>query len=183
MKKAAFLLIFTLSIFSTTFAQNSQFKTITTDFSLSTKSPLLINVGDTLLIQCDSVFLINKERYKFYKNMHTAILNEKDSSCAMLLKAYEIKLTAHELSFKELLENSRLAENTTSELLAFTKNSLLNTQNTLENTQITLENTRKNLETANNHIKKERWNAAGKKLLIGVGGVAVGIITGVLIMK
>jgi ElaB/YqjD/DUF883 family membrane-anchored ribosome-binding protein len=183
MKKALFLLILTLFLFSTTIAQNSQFKTITPDFSLSTKSPFVINTGDTLLIQCDSVFLINKERYKFYKNMHVAILNENDSSCAMMLKAYEIKLTEHELSFKELLENSRLAEKTTSELLAFTKNSLLNTQNTLENTQIKLENTRKNLEIANNHIKKERWNTAGKKIMIGVGGVAVGLITGILIMR
>jgi ElaB/YqjD/DUF883 family membrane-anchored ribosome-binding protein len=183
MKKVIFLLIFTLFLFSIAIAQVSQFKTITTDYSLSTKSPLLINAGDTLLIQCDSVFLINKDRYKFYKNMHAAILNDNDSSCTMLLKAYEIKLAEHELSFKELLENSRLAEKTTSELLAFTKNSLLNTQNTLENIQITLENTRKNLEIANKHIKKERWNTAGKKIMIGVGGVAVGLVAGILIMR
>jgi len=115
--------------------------------------------------------------------MHAAILNENDSTCIMLLNAYEIKLTEHELSFRELLENSRLAEKTTLELLVSTKNSLLNTQNTLESTQIILENTRKNLEIANKHIKKERWNTAGKKIMIGVGGVAVGIITGVLVAK
>jgi len=183
MKKALFLLIFALFLLSITNAQNNQFKTIPPDFSLSTKSPQLINAGDTLLIQSDSVFLINKERYKFYKNIHTSILNDNDSLCTMLLRSYEIKLAEHEKSFRELLENSRLAEKTTSELLTFTKNSLLNTQNTLENTQITLENTRRNLEIANNHIKKERWNTAGKKIMIGVGGVAVGLITGIIIMR
>ena len=183
MRKAIFLLIFTLILISTTIAQESQLKTITPDFSLSTKSPLLINAGDTILIQCDSVFLINKERYKFYKNLHAAILNNGDSTCLLVLKAYEKKLIEHELSFRELLENSRLAEKTTLELLAFSKSSLLDTQSKLENTQITLENTRKNLEIANNHIKKERWSTAGKKIMIGVGGVAIGIITGVLIMK
>jgi len=164
-------------------AQNGNFKIITSDFGLSNKSPLLIKAGDTLQIECDSVFLINKGRYNFYKNIHSSILINNDSTCTRLLNSYEILLSEHEKSYMELIENSRLAEKATFELLTSTQNSLLDTQKTLENAQYSLENTRKNLEIANDHIKKERWNSAGKKFLIGVGGAAVGIITGVLIMK
>jgi len=183
MKKFILFLLFTSSIISSLKAQNGNFKIITSDFGLSNKSPLLIKAGDTLQIECDSVFLINKGRYNFYKNIHSSILNNNDSTCTRLLNSYEIRLSEHEKTFSKLIENSRIAEKTTFELLTETQNSLSDTRKTLGDVQFLLENTRKNLEIANDHIKKERWNNAGKKFLIGVGGVAVGIITGVLIMK
>jgi ElaB/YqjD/DUF883 family membrane-anchored ribosome-binding protein len=181
-KSSIFLVLFTLITFICT-AQNNGIKIIPSEYSSSNKSPLKFTLGDTLQINCDTIFIVNKGRYNFYKNIHSAIQNDNDSLCNMLLKAYEIRLQEHEKSFIELLENSRNAEKKALELLAFTQKSLIDVQKTLTDTQNAMDNTRKNLEDANRQIKKERWNSAGKKIMIGVGGVAVGLITGVLIMR
>ena len=183
MKKTSIILVLCILINLLSSAQNSGVKIIPTEYSSSNKSPMKFTLGDTLLINCDTVFLVNKGRYNFYKNIHSAILKDNDSTCIKLLESYEIRLIEHEKSFLELLENSRKAEKSALELVTFTQNSLASTQKSLDNTQLTLDNTRKTLEEANRYIKKERWNSAGKKVIIGVGGVAVGIVTGVLIAK
>jgi len=183
MRKILILIQFCLLLSITVLSQNLGIKTIPAEYTTSNITPLMFFAGDTLLINCDTILVMNKGRYQFYKNIHFAIQQDNDSLCRNLLKAYEIRLVDHENSYTKLLKNSHTAEKTAMELVTFTQNSLANTQITLTNTQNTLDKTLKNLQLANEHLKKERWNAAGKKVLIGVGGVAVGIITGVLIAK
>ncbi|MGE0088257.1 MAG: hypothetical protein AB7S50_02130 [Bacteroidales bacterium] len=183
MKNLILLIQFCAIIGSSVLAQQSEIKTIPVDYSSSGKAPIMFIAGDTIKIECDTVFIMNKGRYQFYKNIHSAIQNDNDSTCKNLLKAYEIRLSDHEQSYIQLVEKSRNAEKVALELAAFTQHSLAETQKTLVNTQNSLQETIKNLEIANDHLKKERWNSAGKKVLIGIGGVAVGIITGVLVAK
>lgn len=183
MKNLILLIQFSVIICSSVLAQYSEIKTIPVDYSSSGKAPIMFILGDTIKIECDTIFVMNKGRYQFYKNIHTALQNGSDSTCKNLLKAYELRLSDHENSYMQLVEKSSNSEKVALELVTFTKQSLTETQNTLINTQNSLQETIKNLEIANDHLKKERWNSAGKKVLIGVGGVAVGIITGVLVAK
>lgn len=183
MKKTLFILVYILSISAFNLAQNVSFKIIPIEYGTSNKAPIMFISGDILQIDCDTVFVVNKGRYNFYKNIHLALQNDNDSICGKLVKAYEFRLIDREISFQKIIENSRKSEKAALEMLEFTQGTLISTQKTLENTQLNLENTRRNLDIANENLKKARWNSVGNKILIGVGGAAIGLITGVLIMK
>lgn len=183
MRKKLLLAFIWINTVVCSYAQETRIKNIFPEYKISNKSPLMFMAGDTLLIQCDSVFMVNKARYNFYKNLHAAVLNDNDSICSKLLKVFEIRLVDNEKSFNTLLENSMKAENTYMQTINFSKKTLAETQLTLEKTLMALDDTRKNLQLANEHIRKERWNSAGKKIMVGVGGVAIGLITGILIMR
>lgn len=183
MKKLLFLLVFSAVLATNLFSQSGQFLTVPSDYSTSTKPPLLFVKGDTIRITCDSVYMMNVIRYNFYKNLHKATLAGKDSVCAKLLNAYELRLNEHELAYNKLLDNSKQAEKISLDLISYSQKSLAGTQKTLEFTQATLDQSLKSIDMAHNYIQQEKWNSKGQKLLVGVCGVGVGLLVGVLIMK
>jgi ElaB/YqjD/DUF883 family membrane-anchored ribosome-binding protein len=184
MKKIAYLfIVFVLFWISAKSQNNASIKTIPVDYCTSNETPKLLTLGDTIVITCDSVYLINKIRYKFYKEIHLALQKDNNSECKDLLQAYENRLSEHESTYNKLLINSKKTEKISLDLIDYTQKSLENTQKTLDYTQLTLEQSMKSLDQANELIKKEKWNSKGQKLLVGIGGVGVGILVGVLIMK
>ncbi|BAX82535.1 hypothetical protein [Labilibaculum antarcticum] len=152
-------------------------------YCTSNQSPLQLLVGDTLVVVCDTMYLINKTRYQFYKSIHQATLQDDGMECKNLLKAYEARLEEHELSYSKLLANSRKTEKTTLDFIEYTQKSLENTQKTLQYSQQSLDYSMQNLDRANELIRKEKWNARGQKLLTGIAGVGVGILVGVLVTR
>jgi len=188
MKKKVFLpiiigIFFSVTIATNLYCQNKTVRSVPANYCSSNKSPLMFLKGDTIITDCDTTYIVNKERYSFYKNIHEATLSGKDSVSGKILKAFELRLLEQQNAYDKLLSNSKQAEKITLDLINDTQSSLLSTQKTLENTQISLENTLKSLETANKLIKKEKWNSKGQKLLVGAGGVGIGLIIGLLIMK
>lgn len=183
MKKLFFLIVFSTILTVNLFSQSRGIVSVPADYCNSTNSPLLFVKGDTIRITCDSVYLMNVIRYNFYKNLHKATLTSKDSVCAKLLNAYELRLVEHEQAYSKLLENSKQAEKISLDLIDYSQKSLAGTQKTLEFTQITLDQSLKSIDIAHNYIKQEKWNSKGQKLLVGVCGVGVGLLAGVLIMK
>jgi hypothetical protein len=183
MKRLIAVLIFSTILMTDLFGQSGNLKTIHSDYSTSTSSPLLFVKGDTISITCDSVYLMNVIRYKFYKNIHKATLESTDSTCSKLLKAYELRLNEHELAYNKLLDNSKQAEKVSLDMIDYSRKSLAGTQKTLEFTQTTLDQSLKSIDMAHNYIQQEKWNSKGQKLLTGIAGLGVGLLVGILIMK
>lgn len=183
MKKEIFLLFFSITIAANLYGQNKNVNLTSFNYCSSNKSPLMFLYGDTIIIDCDTIYLVNKGRYAFYKNIHEAALSNKDSVSSKLLNAFELRLFEQQNAYDELLNNSKQSEKITLDLINDTQSSLVNTQKTLDYTQQTLDKSLKSLESANDYIKKEKWNSKGKKILAGVGGVGIGLIIGILITK
>ena len=165
------------------FRSITSLKTVPLSYCSSNEPPKLFKLGDTILISCDTVYLINKIRYKFYKDIHFAVLQDDNTEYTGLLKAYENRLNEHELAYSKLLKNCRNSEKTSLDLIDFTQKSLQNTQRSLDYSQQALEQSVKSLEQANALIKREKWNSRGQKVLVGIGGVGIGVLIGVLVMK
>jgi ElaB/YqjD/DUF883 family membrane-anchored ribosome-binding protein len=183
MKKNLVLLVLTIIVVVNLFSQPTSIKSVPSVYSSSHASALMFVKRDTIVIECDTIYLINPGRYRLYKALHEATLSDKDSLCSKILKAYQSSLLENETAYDKLLDNNKKLEKTTSDLIIYSQNSLQNVQKTLEFTQITLDQSFKSLELANNYIKKEKWNSVGKKILVGVGGACFGLLLGMLIMK
>ncbi len=183
MKKLIFLMVFLSASFTDLYSQSNNMKTVSADYVTSTGSPLLFMKGDTILVEPDSVYLMNVIRYNFYKNIHKATLTGTDSVCTKLLKAYELRLTEHEQAYNKLLDNSKQAEKVSLDLISYSQKSLAGTQKTLEFTQTTLDQSLKSIDMAQNYIQQAKWNAKGQKLLTALSGVGIGLLIGILIMK
>ena len=183
MKRLISVLIFSMIAMPELFSQSSNFKTVPVEYSTSTKAPLLFIKGDTIRVSTDSIYLMNGMRYNFYKNIHKATLMSKDSVCAKLLNAYELRLVEHEQAYNKLLDNSKQAEKVTQDLIDYSQKSLAGTQKTLQFTQITLDQSLKSIDMAQDYVQKAKWNSKGQKLLTGLTGAGIGLLLGILIMK
>jgi len=183
MKRNVFLLFFSVMIAANLYSQNKTIKSVPVNYCYSNKSPLMFLNGDTIITECDTIYLVNKGRYSFYKNIHEATLSGKDSVSSKLLNAFELRLFEQQNAYDKLLNNSKQSEKITLNLINDTQSSLVNTQKTLDYSQKKLDESLKSLESANDYIKKEKWNSRGQKVLIGIGGVGIGLIIGSLIIK
>ncbi|WP_143470501.1 hypothetical protein [Labilibaculum filiforme] len=156
-------------------------KNYSQQYCTSNETPLQLVAGDTLVVACDTMFLINKIRYEFYKKIHQATLENNSNSCTSLLLAFENRLKDHEASYSQILANSKRSEQISLDIIANTKKSLENTQQSLLANQHSLDEAMVKLERANELIRKEKWNATGQKALTGIAGIGVGILIGVLV--
>ncbi len=178
------ILMALLGFYSKIFSQsNSTIHSIGEEYCASTDSPKLFQKGDTLIIDCDSVYIINKIRYKFYKDMHKATVEESDAPCKDILLVYENRLKEHEDAYSKILNNCKKTEQVSLDLIDYTQESLMNTQKSLQYTQQTLDYSIQSLDKANKLIKKEKQASKFEKVLIGIGGAGIGILTGVLISQ
>ena len=159
MKKLFFLIVFSTVAIANLFSQNGRILSVPSDYCTSTASPMLFVKGDTISVTCDSVYLMNVIRYNFYKNLHKATLTSKDSVCAKLLNAYELRLNEHEQAYNKLLDNSKQAEKISLDMINYSQKSLAGTQKTLEFTQTTLDQSLKSIDMAHNYIQQEKWNS------------------------
>ncbi len=151
------------------------------DYALSTDSPLCFTSGDTLLIRCDSVYVINTERYRIYTACLRALREDNEQPCGRLLQAYEDRLREHDESYRLLLANCRETEKVSDEMLSYTRASLENTLATLDHTQQTLDRSLEGLRQTEELLRRQQNRQTGQKFLIGAGGVGLGILVGILV--
>jgi hypothetical protein len=139
--------------------------------------------GDTIIVSCDSLFLMNPKRYAFYKSIHSTILSNNDSTLVNLLNSYEQRLKEHQQIIDELLLNSKLAESISFDLIESTHSSIATTQKTIVNSQMLLESSSGKLDHAKEDIKKSQIKSTRNKLLFGAGGFGAGVVLGLLLMN
>lgn len=173
------LIVISVAVFS--YGQNG--KTTEVNPCNTNGLPILIKNGETFTATCDSMYVVNKARFNFYRNIHKLTLSETDATFKLLLKAYEDRLSENELAYQRLLDNSKTYEGITNELIGYSKASLESTQKSLDVTQNSLCKSINDLNSATEILKEERKNGRKDKLLFGFGGVGIGILIGVLVMK
>jgi hypothetical protein len=161
----------------------AQLQTIDESYSNSVASPIQFNTGDTILVNCDSIFVINNLRYQFYKSMHLSLRNDADTACMSLLNTYHKRLTENEEAYELLLINTKYYEALTEDMIKDTKTELVRTKDRLQFAQESLGKASEDLKIAQSIIKKEQWKSKGRNLLFGLGGIGIGILTGILITK
>ncbi|MBN2348109.1 MAG: hypothetical protein JXJ22_04690 [Bacteroidales bacterium] len=180
MKRFKIVLILLLPCTLYLYGQEKQIFIIPAEYTLSQSQALQFFKGDTLIIQSDSVFLINSSRYNFYRNLHTSILEEKTSVCNELLTTYEKRLAEYSRDYEKLLENCKKTEGAI-DVLQQTRQQLSATEKTLEGTIDLLNSTQQKLDEANKIIESNRKKCRSQKFLTGIAGVGIGLLVGILV--
>lgn len=181
MKKIFYLFILLAGCKIPVFSQSDQRKTIPADYCNTSKPALLFLKGDMIHITCDSAYLLNKKRYVFYKKLHENILTDNDSVSHALADIYELRLYQQQKAYDTLSYNSKKAENISLAVIRETRTALEHTQKTLDAAHQQLSTSLQNLEQAKGNIRKEKRNTAAKQILYCTGGVAAGLLLGLLL--
>jgi hypothetical protein len=147
------------------------------------KAPRLYLSGDTLIIECDSMYLLNTTRYSFYREIHQSIKLEDSRTCQSLVLAYERSLAEEEESYRSLLENARQTDQVSSETLQNTQDELIDVQKQLRNIDLELTRNQEELKAAEENIARGKRKSNRQKVIFGVGGLAIGIISGIIIAQ
>ncbi len=137
---------------------------------------------DTVLITCDTVFLLNKETYSFYFNLRKRItmadpkLKELVSTQNDLIKLYEKRIADMTLEYDTL---RRTFDNTLGKSKSFIENS--NSELTNINTSLTLAQTniteaKDNISSVKILLKDEMGKIRREKWTWGVGGAVLGVL-------
>jgi hypothetical protein len=182
MKKLILLIAF-LTIAIISLGQIKSKVIIPSNYCISEQRPLLFTIGDTILVECDSIYMMNAKRYAFYKSVHEAFLKDNDAVYGKLLESYELRLKEHQDTYERLFSNIHQSDKITSDLVDSSQQSLASAKRSIFSLQEKLDVSIKNLELANAIIKDERRKSRNQKILTGVGGAGVGLIVGILIMK
>ncbi|NJO69921.1 MAG: hypothetical protein HC830_12155 [Bacteroidetes bacterium] len=143
--------------------------------------------GDSLIIDCDTVYLLNRKTFSIYQNAYDRLKN-RDLNTRQVFTTYEsmVELQGRRIEQQDL-EYNRLKLQFDS--LAFTSGSFIDqTGNRLEEVTTILNTVNGNLQAASLQIKEtqqmlvnERKNKLQTSIIWGLGGFAIGIVTCLLI--
>ena len=115
--------------------------------------------------------------------MHRSTLAQTDSVARQLLTAYESRLAEQQNAFDALLKNSKVTEQISLSTIHDSRIALEKAQKTLANTQHELDMSQESLDKAKEDMRKARWNSVSKKVMTGAGGIVVGLLVGLLIVR
>ncbi len=163
-----------------TWAQSGRMKTIPSEYQDMNITPWVFTGGDTLVIEMDSVYLVNSERYYFYRKVHRRILSSDDSTCSELLRTYEKRLEYFDIRYQEMAVNSHEGQMITLGILQETNEKVEELQIDLELARKELEESRKSLEEADKELNKTQSRNRKKVVVSGVIGLGIGLILGIL---
>ncbi len=176
-----FLLLLTTPLLGQTVAQ-------TFDDCASIQTVLLLS-GDTFLVKCDTVFLLNKLTFRQYDGAYRDI-RKRGTSVSNLLNAYDeiiglqqTRLQEQTRSYNELRSNfSSLAGDTQAKIVESSVR-LTSAVASLDNLNNDLVETKKLLGEAKEIVNTERNRLNLEKVLWGAGGIVVGVVLGVVLAR
>ncbi len=146
--------------------------------------PIIAMSGDIVVVNADSIHLVNNKRFLFYEELRDVIRLEDNCNDQIqeVIAKYEASLERNENDFNSLLDNCNKTSDLTTRVLETTELSLANTKSLLTDTQTSLAHANDLLKEANKARKASRRKATWEKVLIGAGGAAVGILVGALVI-
>ena len=119
---------------STGWAQSSL-----TDADLLAGSPRLLAPGTTLRITADSVYVVGKERYRFYQKLHRYLADSSTGgACSPLIISYEGSLRETQRAYDDLLRQYRAADSLSAHAMYRTQLSLGQLSRTLDQAPVPL---------------------------------------------
>jgi hypothetical protein len=162
--------------------------TQTFDDCASIQTVLLVS-GDTFLVKCDSVYLLNKLTFRQYDGAYRDI-RKRGSSVSNLMNAYDeiIGLQQNRLeeqakSYNELRSNFSSLAGDTQTKIAESSTRLNSAVASLENLNNDLVETKRLLGEAKEIINTEKSWLNLEKLMWGTGGLVVGVVLGAVLTK
>jgi len=145
--------------------------------------PIVAMSGDIVVVNTDSIHLVNNKRFLFYEDLRDVIRSEDNCNDQIqkVIARYEASLERNENDFNSLLDNCNKTSDLTLRVLETTEQSLSNTKTLLTDTQTSLAHANDLLKEARKVQKTSRRKSTWEKVLIGTGAAAIGVLTGVLI--
>jgi len=153
------------------------------NYTNSFQRPLVAMRGDFVVIETDSIHLVNNQRFLFYEELRGVV--EAEDNCndqiQEVIAKYEETLRSNEESFNGLLGNCNETKELTDRLLAVTEVSLSDAKALLTETQNQLIDAKASLKEARKAQRASRRKNTLQKALIGGGAAALGILVGVIV--
>jgi len=182
MKKILILVLLTVSLKSV--GQDDSGKTIVLSdtFCFSNHKPLPFVAGTKIYTLCDSLYIINKHRYVLYEKAADIIRDKKYvNTCNVLIQNYEDRLQAQNQAFNNLYRDYIKADSISQKTINDTKNSLIQVNNTITSAQNNIIGVDKKMDDLKKTINEARRKSFMDKIMYGVGGIAVGILGGLIL--
>jgi hypothetical protein len=176
----SFFIIFSLN--ASAQVDTSKVYILSDTFCFSNKKPLPFTAGSRILIGCDTAYVINKHRYMLYEKAADVIRERKYvNACNVLIQNYEERIEDQNKAFNQLYQNYIKLDSVSQKTIIETKNSLVQVNVTLAKTQNDIIVVDKKMDDIKKTINKQRAQSFFDKIIYGTGGLAVGILVGLLI--
>jgi hypothetical protein len=162
---------------------SGDFVEMSPDFCTNDKV-MRLDKSDTLKVTCDSVIVLSNTQYRYLKAVLKAYKDTTQiARYEKLIASYEESIKTSKADYDKLFENAKKTEQISFGLIDRSLSTLDGTQKILNYTQTSLDHSIKSLEAAEKLLKQQRRKTFGQKLLVGIGGAGVGILTGLIIFK
>jgi len=179
------LIIVSILTVQNAFSQTDSSRVILSEtFRISNAKPISYNRGTLIEIDCDSVFVINNRRYRLYEKAAQYILKQNPNKlCKGLIDSYEQSLQEQDIAFGELYKKYIDLDSLSFNTIQATKIDLGAINNSLNGAQTEIKNVNKNLDEVRQIIKEERKRSFLDKVIYAGGGVAAGILAGLILAQ
>jgi hypothetical protein len=182
-KNILFILIF-LAFNATAQINTEQVLILSDTFCFSTQKPKPIIAGTKVMSPCDTVYIINKHRYLLYEKAANVVRDPKYfSTCSLLVQNYEDRIQAQNKAFTSLYNNYIKLDSISQKTITDTRNSLVQVNNTLISAQTNIGVVDKKMDGLKDTINQQRRKSFFDKIIYGVGGVALGILGGIVLVN
>ena len=163
--------------------------TLQASYKNSTKKPFFALKGTQLLVETDTVYLVNTLRNSYYQSLQDLkTMVETDNADVItleIIKTYERALDSCQLYYKKLLENAEQTDarsnaflNKTNETVESVKITLKAADDRLKDADKKLEDANTKLNDAKDLIRRSRMKTILQKILIGVAAALLGFAIG-----
>jgi hypothetical protein len=145
------------------------------------EAPLMLRKGSLVKIECDTAYVVNSHRYDLYERARQALLGMNLELYRELPQASTNWNKESELAYNALLYKYRELDSLCTLQLNDNHNMLSSVRDDLNNAQASLGSALLELGQAREAIKSEKRSNNRSKILWGLGGFGLGILSGVLI--
>lgn len=144
--------------------------------------------GDTLLIQCDTAFLVNKNTFSIYKKFYDKT-RQGNTSFKGIMDSYETMihqqdtmLRVKEFYYQQLKQQMDSVTNNSLVFMDKTSLSLQGISSSLDKATTSLVETQRLLEDSRKMLEDERKKRNSRAIKFGIGGAVIGALITALIM-
>lgn len=143
--------------------------------------------GDTLLIYCDTAYILNKTTFSIYKKFYDKT-RQGNSSFAGIMASYEnmihqqdTMLRQKEIYYQQLKQQFDSLSGSSLAFMDRTSTSLQGISSSLDKATTSLVETQKLLADSRKMLEEERRKRNSRALKFGIGGAVIGALVAALI--
>jgi hypothetical protein len=165
----------------------SNAKSYSQSFNCSGLSASRYYLKDTILVACDTVFLLNKVTYSFYRNQLKRInttdprLKELVSTQSELIKLYEKRIADMTIEYDTLRKTFQRNLSSSKNFIESSNSELTEIDNSLGKAQINIMAAKDSIASVKILLKEEMVKIRKEKWAWGIGGAVLGGLITILL--